>query len=70
MPKLLMYKCTFKEKHDEAEPFSVWRLAQDSEDAAWQCNEIARGSQWQLMDIELDEKEEVLPEQLAGLQRL
>ena len=70
MPKLLMYKCTFKEKHDEAEPFSIWRLAMDAEDAAWQCDEIARGSQWKLMDIEKDEKEEVLPEQLAGLQRL
>jgi len=69
MPKLLMYKCTFKEKHDEAEPFSVWRLAMDSEDAAWQASNIAAGSDWNIINVELDEKEEVLPEQLAGLQR-
>ena len=65
-----MYKCTFQERIDDAEHFSVWRLATDFEDAAWQANNIATGSNWNIINVELDEKEEVLPEQLAGLQRL
>lgn len=70
MPKMLMYKLTFQEKLDDSEHFSIWRLATDDEDAAWQANEIATGSNWQIIDVGPDEKEQVLPEQLARVQRL
>tara|TARA_R100000742_G_C4194558_1_gene25563 strand:- start:361 stop:561 length:201 start_codon:yes stop_codon:yes gene_type:complete len=66
-----MYKLTFTEKeYENCEPFSIWRLATDDEDAAWQANDIAVRANWTIKDIAPDEKEQVLPEQLAGLQRL
>ena len=55
--KLELYKVTFKEKDDTEEPFSVWRLAKDTEDAAWQADEIARGSNWKLLDVIKDDQE-------------
>ena len=55
--KLELYKVTFKEKDDTEKPFSVWRLAKDAEDAAWQGDEIARGSNWKLIDVIKDDQE-------------
>ena len=61
--KLELYKVTFETKDSTEEPFSVWRLAKDSEDAAWQGDEIARGSNWKLIDVIKDDKEKttILP---------
>tara|TARA_R100000458_G_C8140665_1_gene152016 strand:+ start:139 stop:327 length:189 start_codon:yes stop_codon:yes gene_type:complete len=55
--KLELYKVTFETKDATEEPFSVWRLAKDIEDAAWQADEIARGSNWKLLDVIKDDKE-------------
>ena len=54
---LEMYRVTFETKDSTEEPFSVWRLAKDAEDACWQANEIARGSNWQLKDVIKDDQE-------------
>ena len=59
MTKLSMYKMTFQEKAKDSEHFSIWRLASDHEDAAWQAHEIATGAKWQIIDIAPDEKEQV-----------
>ena len=58
--KLELYKVTFETKDSTEEPFSVWRLAKDSEDAAGQGDEIARGSNWKLLDVIKDDKEKTL----------
>tara|TARA_Y100000401_G_C8286707_1_gene206453 strand:- start:737 stop:973 length:237 start_codon:yes stop_codon:yes gene_type:complete len=54
---LEMYKITFQSKDGDKEPFSIWRLAKDAEDACWQAGEIQQGSNWKLLDVELDDKE-------------
>tara|TARA_R100000458_G_scaffold38709_1_gene36201 strand:- start:577 stop:786 length:210 start_codon:yes stop_codon:yes gene_type:complete len=41
----------------DGEPFEVWRLATDAEDAAWQANRLAVESQWKLIDVTEDDKE-------------
>ena len=55
--KLELYKVTFETKDETEEPFSIWRLAKDSEDAAWQGDEISRGSNWKLLDVIKDDQE-------------
>ena len=54
---LEMYKVTFQSKDAGEEPFSIWRLAKDVEDACWQADEIARGSNWKLLDVIKDDQE-------------